>query len=384
MRPCLRQASILLFALFAAAFAFAQPPSITLQPASATVLAGDTVSFWVQVAGNRITLPLHSFRWRKNGGTDLRGTGQTTGQLTIPSVTAGDAGQYWVEVSNPDGSVTSQVATLRIAPPEEAGRLANVSVRVDVGLSDEAPIIGFIISGSTMKPVQIRGIGPTLASFGVSGVLADPVLSLYRGSTAIASNDDWTLPAPLAGAFPLPSGSRDALIASDGLPAGSYSVRLAGKADATGISLVEVYDGTPTAEFGVQTSKLTNLSARAPLGIGERSLILGFSVGGATETKLLIRAIGPGLKAFGVASAVSMTGIILFDASNNRLGYAQGGGSLDSELSSAAIGAFPLANGDSAVSTWFAPGNYTVQVFGTETVGLGLIEIYQLPRTPKR
>lgn len=384
MRPCLRHTSFLLFTLFSAAFVFSQPPSITLQPANATVLAGDTVSFWVQVAGNRITLPLHSFRWRKNGGTDLRGSGQTTSQLTIPNVTAGDAGQYWVEVSNPNGSVTSQVASLRIAPPEEAGRLANLSVRVDAGLGDDAPIIGFIISGSTLKPLLIRGIGPTLTSFGVSGVLADPMLSLYRGSTTIASNDDWSLSPPFAGAFPLPLGSRDALIASDELSAGAYSVRLSGKGSAGGVALVEVYDGTPGAEFRMETSKLTNLSARALLGIGERSLILGFSVGGATETKLLIRAIGPGLKAFGVASAVSMTGIVLFDGSNNRLGYAQGGGSIDSELSSAAIGAFPLANGDSAVSAWFAPGNYTVQVFGTETVGLGLIEIYQLPRAPKR
>ena len=36
---------------------------------------------------------------------------------------------------------------------------------------------------------MIRAVGPNLANFGVSGVLADPILKLYSGQTVIASND---------------------------------------------------------------------------------------------------------------------------------------------------------------------------------------------------
>ena len=39
--------------------------------------------------------------------------------------------------------------------------------------------------------VLVRAIGPALANFGVTGFLADPALTVYSGSTAIASNDNW-------------------------------------------------------------------------------------------------------------------------------------------------------------------------------------------------
>ena len=56
---------------------------------------------------------------------------------------------------------------------------------------DNVRIGGFILQGSTPKTVLIRAVGPTLASSGVSGVLANPKLDLYSGSTVIDSNDDW-------------------------------------------------------------------------------------------------------------------------------------------------------------------------------------------------
>ena len=38
----------------------------------------------------------------------------------------------------------------------------------------------------------LRALGPSLSGFGLSGVLNDPVLSVYdSSSTLIATNDDW-------------------------------------------------------------------------------------------------------------------------------------------------------------------------------------------------
>ena len=46
--------------------------------------------------------------------------------------------------------------------------------------------------GTDPKTVVLRALGPSLSGFGVSGALADPVLSLYNSSgTLIATNDDW-------------------------------------------------------------------------------------------------------------------------------------------------------------------------------------------------
>ena len=60
-----------------------------------------------------------------------------------------------------------------------------------------------------------------IAQFGVTGVLADPALSLYRDSTLVQSNDNWGSGNPTGlstafaqvGAFALTStGSRDAAL----------------------------------------------------------------------------------------------------------------------------------------------------------------------------
>ena len=96
----------------------------------------------------------------------------------------------------------------------------------------------------------IRVAGPALGKFGVTGSLADPVLTVFRGSDIVASNYDWgvaqssqyaaatALPSPVAsltaavnavGAFPFETGSRDAAVLIT-LPAGAnYTVQVSGK-----------------------------------------------------------------------------------------------------------------------------------------------------------
>ncbi len=87
------------------------PPSITTQPVSQSVSAGNSAGFTVAATG---TAPL-GYRWRKNG-TFINGANSTT--LSLPSAGAGDAGSYTVVVTNSAGSVTSSVAVLTVnAPP---------------------------------------------------------------------------------------------------------------------------------------------------------------------------------------------------------------------------------------------------------------------------
>ena len=72
-----------------------------------------------------------------------------------------------------------------------AGRLVNISTRADASTSgDEQVIAGFIIQGGSKK-VLLRGFGPGLASAGVAGALSDPEMTLFSGSSAVVSNDDW-------------------------------------------------------------------------------------------------------------------------------------------------------------------------------------------------
>ena len=58
-------------------------------------------------------------------------------------------------------------------------RLVDLSARANVGTGANVLIAGFVVGGSGPKrQLLIRGIGPTLAQFSVTGPLARPQLVL--------------------------------------------------------------------------------------------------------------------------------------------------------------------------------------------------------------
>jgi hypothetical protein len=68
----------------------------------------------------------------------------------------------------------------------------NVSSRLAVQTGENVLIGGFIVTGTEMKKVIARGIGPSLSGGGVQGALADPILELH-GPTSFPTilNDNW-------------------------------------------------------------------------------------------------------------------------------------------------------------------------------------------------
>lgn len=133
-------------------------------------------------------------------------------------------------------------------------RLQNISARSVVGGIAGPLTTGFYVNGNTTKRLLLRGVGPTLLALGVSGALANPQLTLLRGSSELlATNEDWwsgntantaaTMRAAFAsvGAFPLTEGSRDAAIVAT-LQPGSYNVQVSGADGTSGVALVEVYE----------------------------------------------------------------------------------------------------------------------------------------------
>ncbi len=139
-------------------------------------------------------------------------------------------------------------------------RLVNLSTRGESGAGENVLIGGIVVSGNTPKRLLIRGVGPGLAAFGVTGALTDATLKLYDSTaTLIAQNDNWETAQPLtaaqaaasaadlsaaasqSAAFALAPGSRDAALIVI-LGPGSYTAHVAGPAGQTGVALIEVYD----------------------------------------------------------------------------------------------------------------------------------------------
>lgn len=116
-------------------------------------------------------------------------------------------------------------------------RLINVAARTEVGTGANVLIAGFTINGNVPKRLLIRALGPKLTDFGVGGVLADPQLKVFRGTTEIAANDD--VSATNAAAASLTAGAKDAALVVVLTP-GAYTAQVSGVGDTSGVALIEV------------------------------------------------------------------------------------------------------------------------------------------------
>jgi TonB family protein len=265
-------------------------------------------------------------------------------------------------------------------------KLTNLSVRSAAGSGAETLIVGFTIGGTGAKPVLLRGVGPGLIPFGVTGAVTDPQLALFSGAAQIGSNDDWGGSSTLAtafasvAAFALPSTSRDAALLR-ALQPGSYSAQLVA-ASGPGIALVECYD----TERGTSTASFTNVSARSLAGTGANVLTVGFAISGNEPKPVLIRGIGPSLAAFGVTGTLPAVRLRLFDSAGIQIGGTTNWSSSVTPVSVFnSVGAFvlPPASNDGVLFLALPAGTYTAQVGGLATAtGTALIEVYAVDNSP--
>jgi hypothetical protein len=178
---------------------------------------------------------------------------------------------------------------------------------------------GFIIQGSGQKRVAIRGIGPSLALAGLTGVLSDPTIELHNQAGAtIAGNDNWQSGLDqrtdiVGTGLALGDTRESALIAT--LDPGNYTVVLQGSGGGTGVGLVEIYDLD-----GIKNSKLANIATRGIVQGGDKVMIAGFIVDGENGgTNIVIRGLGPSLAAAGVTGALDDTVLEIYDGNGALL-----------------------------------------------------------------
>jgi len=155
-------------------------------------------------------------------------------------------GAYTVVVTGKNSTEGISLAEVyEIPQPGVNSELTNISGRSFVGTGDNVLISGFVVGDVGSATVVVRALGRSLASFGISNPLTDPVLTIYdsKGSV-IASNDNWqsdpnnVLLLPKNGLAP-PNPFDSALVLH--LPAGAYTAIVRGANGATGNALVEVY-----------------------------------------------------------------------------------------------------------------------------------------------
>jgi hypothetical protein len=203
------------------------------------VLASDTQ--WADDSAiNATAQSVGAFQW-------TAADGQNSALLqSVPS------GAYTAQVTGASGDTGVALAEVYDATPANAftatsPRLVNISARVKIGSGSGTLIAGFVIGGSTSCTVMIRATGPGLGAFGISDYLPDPQVTLYSGTTEIASNQGWqdnsqvTWASGVVGAFPWDAQNPDAAILITLAP-GAYTAQVSAISGDTGVALVEVYE----------------------------------------------------------------------------------------------------------------------------------------------
>ena len=258
--------------------------------------------------------------------------------------------------------------------------MQNLSTRGTVSTGDNVLINGFIVTGNDPKTVVIRALGPSLSSFGLSGVLADPVLTVHNSSgTVIASNDNWQTDIGATfieqnGLAPSNPSESAALVAN--LAPGAYTVVVRGQSSTEGISLAEVYE-----IYGPGlNSKLMNVSGRSFVGAGDNVLISGFIVGDVDSATVVVRALGPSLGSFfGVSQPLSDPMLTIYDSKGSVIATNDNWQADNNANLVQRNGLAPPNALDSALVLHLPAGSYTAIVRGANgATGNALVEVYHL------
>jgi hypothetical protein len=229
------------------------PPAITAQPQNRTVNQNASAAFSVTVLG---TVPL-SYQWQFNGA-DIGGATGTS--YTRSTAQPGDAGSYWVVVTNSFGSATSDVATLTvIVPPSIATQpqsqavVQGSSVTFTTAANGTPPLAfqwrkgGTPISGATGTSYTLSNVQATVAGTytvvatnpagnatsgnAVLTVYVPPAITAHPGSQTVNAGNNVTFTVTATGnPAPTCQWRRDGVNVS-GATATSYTRAAVGAAD---------------------------------------------------------------------------------------------------------------------------------------------------------
>jgi len=327
------------------------------------------VSGSAALAGTLNLTLINGFRPKVNDVFQILTYGSFTGGFTTINFTGLTA-----QVIYAAGGITIKVLTVPDIP-------LNIATRLLVNPDPNQLIGGFIITGTQPKKVIIRAIGPSLAAF-FNGVLADPTLQLFQGNTLLVSNDNWKIrdsdgssqQAEVEATTVPPSNALESAIVATLAP-GAYTAVLRGKGNTSGIAVVEAYDLDQNAK-----SKLANIATRGLVGTNENVMIGGFITGGngQADSKVVIRAIGPSLAAFGIPNVLQDPLLELHNQNGTTIQTND-----DWQQTQAAeisrTGLAPTDPRESAMVTTLPDGNYTAIVRGkNNATGVAVVEVYSV------
>jgi hypothetical protein len=287
----------------------------------------------------------------------------------------------------------SPVSAIVVGQPIQLGATSSAGLPITYTvLSGDATINGSVLTptGTATLIVRAASSGSDTVNPAVTDVnfgnprKAAQTITVSTSSGAVPAEQPITLAATSSSGLPVTY----SIVSGPGAISGN-TLTFTGTGNVV-VRASQAGDGTYAASDTTLTfsadpaDRLVNLSARVSAGPdANHTAIAGFVVVGTAPKPMLIRAVGPGLSAYGVTDAVAAPQLQLLDHNGNVIA-SNSGWNNDAQISatSTSLGAFALAAGsrDAALLTTLAPGLYTAKVTAPAT-GEVLIEVYDASAT---
>jgi hypothetical protein len=144
-------------------------------------------------------------------------------------------------------------------------------------------------------------------------------------------------------------------------------------------------ESAPSDEFThtVNPSTLLNVSARGLVQDGDNAVMAGFTIGGSTRKRVVVRALGPSLKEAGIKKPLADPTLELRGPSGSII---SNNNWRDGERDAlAATNLAPKSDKDAAVIVSLEPGNYTAIVRSSKkkVTGIAVLEVYDAGVAPR-
>jgi hypothetical protein len=415
-----------------AVVASASAPVITASPAARTVVVGGSTTLSVSASA----APAPTYQWRKSGVAISGATGAT---LQLANLQFADSVNYDVVVTNSAGSATSSLTAVTVVRRSFAGTyfgslggaLGNYAIylRGDntgvflgylPGSSTGLRNTGFSVtdlgtfqltqgavsvSGTIAEDGSITGLVSGVSGAVLSGTrspdagLAQSAAGAYQAAAANTSSAVYGIVSASGQAFVLVQTSTTSDGGSGSLDGNNrMSITTARQSivatiapDTSGLTVVVTSGSTATTFTGASEAvlgaqRLANISTRARVGTGDSVTIAGFVISGQESKPVLIRAIGPTLSSFGIATALAAPKLELFRSGTSapiasNTGWSTGGNLSAIIAATEKAGAYALGanSADSVIFMTLAPGAYTAVIStANNTPGVALAEVYDL------
>jgi hypothetical protein len=298
----------------------AAAPTITQNPANASVTTGQSAVFQVAAGGS----PPLSFQWRKNG-TAINGA--TASSYTTPSTVLADNGaQFTVVISNAVGSLTSNPATLSVADPTFVPSISQQPQNITTTSGQTAT---FSVTASGTAPLSYQWLrNGTEVTGATAPSYTTPLLALSD------NNASFTVQVSNAQGSVLSNAAMLTVVAAPVAPV--ISSQPQSTAVLTGLTATFSVTATGTSPLTYQW-KRNGIDIASAAAASYTTPVLGVTDSGAVFTVLVTNAVGSV-----ISSGATLT-VTASQAGAGRYLVAQAGPS--------SLAAFVYANGSQSVDS---------------------------------